>query len=108
MNDIENIKLPEKKISIPPPAPKFEATTPAQKEQVLIPWPDGMLLKHAPNPAKIGTYILADGSKRAVALACDAMTADVLCKALHHYVQSAARALKEQEMKQSEAIENGK
>ncbi len=47
---------------------------------VFHPFPDGSLFRHAPNPLKAGTFVLADSKGQSVALAANKIVADFLCR----------------------------
>jgi len=72
---------------------------PKPAELVLQPFPDGVLLKATPNKAKAetGTWLICDANGLNVALAIDENIADIICKGVHMFYESAQAHIKEAE-----------
>ena len=90
MSDTNEIRFDvAKKQTVAPPV-DVVPEDPKRGELRLTPWPDGQLVKHAPNPAKPGTYLLVDGARAVVALAGDVNIANLLCRAVDLFSKAVA------------------
>lgn len=65
----------------PDHAPEIINTPPTEvKPLVLVPFPDGSLLRYAPNPCKAGTFVLVDAANTQVAVVVNEFVADFLAR----------------------------
>lgn len=69
---------------------------PAQDNVSLTPFADGALWKSAPNPGKPGTFALVDTAGATVAIARNAVVADILCKGAFLFLRAALAEAKRQ------------
>lgn len=80
--DLKKESTPASEIPIIGAQPPAPATDPATGQLQLKPFPDGVPLRHTPNPRKPGTFILHDSTGLPLAITLHQSVAELLCRSV--------------------------